>query len=142
MNAVFLIICMLFAHPAFSAQCQVNGKWYPYSDPICSGNSNRTQSKSFVQPKSSSNNPVCQISESKAAEDIKDSLRKKYPDSYSLQKTLYDAQMKSYSYLCSLPATDVNTRILNKRLSQYYPMFSLIETLYEADIKAYKELNH
>ena len=36
-NRLVFVIFALFSLEAFGAECNVNGKWYPYSSPQCSG---------------------------------------------------------------------------------------------------------
>lgn len=144
MKVLLLSFLIAFSGLTQAAKCKVNGKWYPYSDPICSAADNRKGSTALrrsQQPTENPDNPVCKIPKQKAIADIKAKLGKKYPGSYSLQKTLLDGHLKAYHFLCSEPATDVNVEILEKKLKRYYPSFSLIQTLYEADKKAYGELN-
>ena len=93
-----------------------------------------------AQQTRSTNNPIASIPIDKAKADVKEHLARQYPDSFSTQKLLYDANMKSYQFLVDLPEDDVTNRILTQLFS-YYPSFSTIKLLYESNMKAYKSLH-
>ncbi len=86
-------------------------------------------------------NPISVIDRTKAKNDLKESLLRKYGDSYSTIKLLLDSGMKAYEYLCEIPSNSINNGILAKLNREYYPNFSTIEMLYKSNIKAYSELN-
>jgi len=133
----FLIMSVsLFYIPSSYAMCQVDGTWYSSSSEECSPKTKQIKQQNTI----SSNNPICSIGHEKAYSDVKNEMKRKYPDSYSAQKMLVDSNMKSYKKLCSLTLNNIKLRVLNKQLDRYYPNFSTIEMLYNSNMKAYNEL--
>ncbi|WP_151898780.1 hypothetical protein [Oceanisphaera profunda] len=134
----FLIIFMALLYiPNSYAMCQVGETWYASSSEDCSPKTKQIKQQNTIPP---SNNPICSIGYEKAYSDVKNEMRRKYPDSYSTQKMLVDSNIKSYKKLCSLTLNNVKLRVLNKQLDRYYPNFSTIEMLYNSNMKAYNEL--
>ena len=76
---------------------------------------------------------------------VKDAVAKRYPDNYSLQETLIDAQIESYMFLQSYAPDgvppDVLAKIKTNVASRYPDNFSLQQTLVEAQVKSYRKLN-
>lgn len=89
-------------------------------------------------------NPVCLFNRDQIVNDVKTYLKQKYPDSYSLQKRLYDSQMKAVVQLCTMSDTlqPFQISLLDKLIKRYYPSWSLIKTLYDKNMEDYYKLNN
>ena len=77
--------------------------------------------------------------------EVRASIESRYPDNYSMQKTLIQDQVKSYEYLegyypSSVPY-DVFERIKEKIISRYPYNFSMQKTLIKDQVNSYLELN-
>ena len=75
---------------------------------------------------------------------VKAKIAKKYPDNYSLQRTLINGQKEAYSFLENyrpdgVPA-DVLYKIKTKYAKKYPNNFSLQKTLITKQVEAYLEL--
>ena len=77
---------------------------------------------------------------------VKAKIAKKYPDNYSLQKTLIDGQKESYDFLGNYYPEDIPDDVLDRIKEKYarkYPLnFSLQKTLIEGQVKSYRELQN
>ena len=86
-------------------------------------------------------NPISVINRTKAKNDLKESLLRKYGSSYSTVNHLLNKGMENYDALCKVPSNPINDGILSKLKRKYYPHFSTIKMLYESNKKAYDELS-
>ena len=86
-------------------------------------------------------NPVCNVSRSRAQEDLKKELLDRYANHYSTVEMLLNAGMKDFDTLCKIPNTSVDDGILQDLKTRYYPNFSTILMLYKANRKSYDNLN-
>jgi hypothetical protein len=86
-------------------------------------------------------NPISEVSQYAAREDLKNSLKSRYGNSYSTIEMLLNAGMESYDELIAIPDNSVNNGILRDLKDRYYPSFSTILMLYKANKKSYDNLN-
>jgi hypothetical protein len=86
-------------------------------------------------------NPISEVIRYTAKEDLKNSLKSRYGNSYSTIEMLLKAGMKAYDELCAIPDNSVNNVILRDLKDRYYPSFSTILLLYKSNKKSYDNLN-
>ncbi len=86
-------------------------------------------------------NPISEVSRYTAKEDLKNSLKSRYGNSYSTIEMLLNAGMKAYDEICTIPENSVNNGILRDLKDRYYPSFSTILMLYKSNRKSYDNLN-
>lgn len=107
---------------------------------------NSTNNKSskgafYSPPRTSTENPISLIPRSKAKNDLKKHLLKRYENSYSTVEMLLNNGMDAYDNLCTEPSNQVNDAILNNLLNRYYPSFSTIKMLFDSNKESYERLN-
>ena len=79
-------------------------------------------------------------------ERIKTTLAEKYPDNYSVQKTLLEGQIDSYKFLQNYSPSEMPAAVCNSvkqtLLNKYPDNFSVVKTLLEGQVKSYRELHN
>jgi hypothetical protein len=86
-------------------------------------------------------NPISEISRHTAKEDLKNSLKSRYENSYSTIELLLNKGMEAYDKLCAISDNSINNGILGDLKDRYYPSFSTILLLYKSNKKSYDNLN-
>lgn len=144
-NAAFLIIAIglffVFPQPATAKLVKgADGVWRDISSP---------ESSSQVQPQLSSPSIQTNNIPSHIVETIRTIYKQKYPDDYSMQKTLIDDQLECYLFMQRYTRDpQIPTSILNKEKQIYagkYPYdFSMQKVLVQDQVESYhflQELN-
>lgn len=119
-----------------------------YSLKSSEGEFYRDKARGTVSPASSPGRPAASSAQSMppaVMSRVRAQIESRYPDNYSMQKILIDAQIKAYSFLASYsPAgvpTDTLSSVRAEIVGRYPDNYTMQKILIEAQVKAYLELN-